>query len=899
MSKLSRFFNVWRGRSVDREFEDELRFHLEMRAERNLRGGMERRAAEAEARRHLGGVLRTKEGMREARVMVWLDHLRQDVLYALRTSVRNPGFTAVAVLTLALGIGASAAIFSVAHAVLLRPLPYKNPDRLVFVMPELRKRYVKDYLFSSTDFLDVRHDGGAVFEDLGALVTGRTTRSKEDGSLEEIRFALVTTNFFRLMGLKMVLGRDFIDADAESAPYLPRPVDAPAAGHPSPVPALATILSYEYWQRRFGGSPAILGHDLPGSAPGATPIVGVLAPGFELFFPPNANIERAPDTWYAARLPYDNALRGGVYLRAIGRMREGVTLGQAQSAVELTAAELRKKSNLWEAADLHLRVAPMQQHLVEQVRPALLALAGAAICLLLIACANVANLLLVRASRQAREFAVRTALGASRWRLVWQTFAEALLLAVIGGTLGIGVASAGVDTLRVLAPANLPRLDLITIDGAVLAFAASAMLATAAIVGSVPAWRASRPDVAHVLHARSPTAGVGHAGLLRDTVVIVAVALSLVLLTGSGLMVRSFFALQRINPQYQSQGLLTFQLVYGGGDTQLPQRKALTREIEDRLRAIPGVQQVTASTPFPLAGGFNATRYGPEQALADPTKFQSADFQTVLPGYFETLRTPLLVGRTFTDADNASARGVVIVDELLAAKAFPNESAVGKRLVVNRDSLVEVIGVVAHQRATSLAELGHEQLFFTDGFMGHGVVSRWAIRTAGDSAQYASAVRAEMAKLGSRLVVGDMQPMDNLVERAEAGTRFSLLLLGVFAVTAALLAGVGLYGVVSTVVRHRTAEIGIRVALGATPAKVLWLVVGHGLRLSAAGMVVGLVAAFGLTHALTSMLVGVTATDAPTFAATAALLLVIGTLASWLPARRAARIDPTAALRQE
>jgi putative ABC transport system permease protein len=368
-------------------------------------------------------------------------------------------------------------------------------------------------------------------------------------------------------------------------------------------------------------------------------------------------------------------------------------------------------------------------------------------------------------------------------------------------------------------------------------------------------------------------------------------------------MFRSFIALQRIDLGYNPHGLLTFQLLGPRGGPQPQARAAFMRETQDRLRALPGAESVTASSPFPLTGGSSPIRWGLEQALSDPTKFQAVDQQVVLPGYFETLRMPLLAGRVFTEADNAPERNVVVVDQFLAAKAFPNESAVGKRILIRartpEPEWVEVIGVVGHQRNTTLAEPGREQIYFTDGFRSHGFAARWAVRVKGDPAQYASVIRAEIARLNPNLLITEMQPMGALVERAQAGTRFSLLLIGVFAVIAALLAGVGLYGVLSTIVRQRTAEIGVRMAIGATPESVFKLVVGHGLRLSATGVAVGLVAAFGLTRAMTSMLVGVKATDPITFVAMAALFLIIAAAASGLPARRASGLDPTIALREE
>jgi predicted permease len=382
--------------------------------------------------------------------------------------------------------------------------------------------------------------------------------------------------------------------------------------------------------------------------------------------------------------------------------------------------------------------------------------------------------------------------------------------------------------------------------------------------------------------------------------VIAEVALCFVLLIGSGLMFRSFVALQRIDPGFDAGNLLTFQLLGGRGGPPV-QRAAYTREIKDRLQSIAGVERVTASFPFPLAGDFSTIRWGTEEALSDNTKYQAVDWQSVLPGYFETLRTPLLDGRTFTDADDDPARNVAVVDQVLAAKAFPHESAVGKRILIRirtpEPEWVEIVGVVAHQRLTSLAEPGREQVYVTDAFLGNAA-RKWAVRTRSDPAQYAAAVRAELTRLDPQLLVTDVQPMTALVSRAQAGTRFSLILIGVFAAIAAVLVGVGLYGVLSTVVRQRTAEIGVRMALGAAPGAILRLVVGHGMRLSTAGIIVGLIAALALTRVMTGMLVGVRATDPMTFAAMGAVFLVIAGIASWLPARRAAALDPTIALRE-
>jgi putative ABC transport system permease protein len=826
--------------------------------------------------------------------------LFRDLVFAARTLRRSPVFTLAAALTIALGIGASTAIFTVANSVLLRPLPYKDPDRLVVMYMDLRVRNSLGMPLSNENFVDIREGSRGSFEDMAALRTGRQVLPGLDGTPEQVRFAVVTVNFFRMMGASVAFGRDFEDADGvpQPAPPTPQPGGAPAAQGPPPLPVVA-ILSYEYWQRRYGGDPAVLGQRIPG---GPRPeIVGVLAPGFELLFPPGTNVEQRPDVWIANRLTYNNANRNTFGLRPIGRLKPGIALARAQEEADAVSAHIREQFPVSKGSGFHARLEPMHKTLVDEARPAILALMGAVIFLLLIACANVANLLLVRSSLRQPELAVRAALGADRGRVIRQMLAESVVLTVLGAAGGIALAWIGIRQLLSIAPANLPRLETIRIDPIVLLFTLVIALAAAFLFGMVPAWSALRMDLVNALGGAARTSGLRGGGrLFRNAVVVIEVALCFVLLVGSGLMIRSFLELQRIDPGYDPRGLLTFQLL-GGGPVTNEQGAARGRQLEERLRAIPGVQSVTASFPFPLGGDFSTIRWGLEDALADTSKFQAVDWQVVRPGYFDTMRTPLVAGRTFTEADNNPKRNVVVVDTALAAKAFPNEPAVGKRILIRirtpEPEWVEIIGVVRHQRVTSLADPGREQVYFADGFLGFGA-NRWAVRTGGDPAQIAGAVRAAVAEVNSQYLVTDLRPMGALVLQAQASTRFSLLLIGVLAVMAALLVAVGLYGVLSTVVRQRTAEIGVRMAVGAVPSQILRLVVGHGLRLSAAGVLLGLVAAIALTRAMTTMLVGVRPTDPLTFAAMVVLFFVIAIVSSWLPARRAAGLDPTMALRE-
>jgi predicted permease len=823
----------------------------------------------------------------------------QNLGIAIRVLAKNPLFTLTAVVTIALGIGASTAIFGVTDGVLLQPIPYQEPDRLVIAGAELRNRHVRDLQFSNAEYIDLREGTKQLFEDMAGVFTFRQVLPLQDGTSEQVRMAVATTNFFRLTGARIAIGRDFNDQDG-----IPEPAAQPGAQQPPTRLPVSAILSYEYFQRRYGGNTAILGQPMLTGGPIRPVVVGVLAPGARLYFPPQADEEAAPDIWIANRLAYDAANRNNFSIRPIGRLKPGVSLQQAQAAADQIATQTRKDFVIEGTAGYYIDLEPLQEHMVARVRPAILAMMASAAFLLLIACANVGNLLLVRASLRERELSVRAALGGSRWQLIVPVLTEAGLLALAGTLVGILLAWIGIYGLRAFAPTDLPRFENIQINGVVLGFTALACLAATALFGMIPAWRASRPGIASLLRGSSRNAGLLAGRSLRNSVVVVEVALSFVLLVGSGLMFRSFFDLQRTDPGFDPHRLLTFQIAGAGDGVDGPEKRAvIIRQIHDRLSAIPGVESVTASAPFPLAGGFSPVRWGTAEALADASKFQAADPEFILPGYFEAMRVPLLGGRTFTNEDNLPGRNVVLVDDLLAKKAFPGESAVGRRILIRvrtpEPEWVEVIGVVRHQHDSSLAEMGREQIYFTDAFVGSGAVNTWAIRTGNDPAAYASAVRNAMKELDRRLLITDVEPAEVLVDKAQAGTRFSLVLIGAFALIAGLLAAVGLYGVLSTAVRQRTAEIGVRMTLGAEPTRIFRLVVGDGFRLTLIGVLSGLFAAFGLTRLMVAMLVGVKATDPTTFGSMAVLFLLIGLLASWLPARRAAALDPVSALREE
>jgi putative ABC transport system permease protein len=829
-----------------------------------------------------------------------MDTLLKDLVYAARGLRKNLGFATVTTLTIALGIGACTAIFSVVNAVLLRPLPYANAQRLVIVWGELRTRHVNDWPFSPPDLRDLQQQSGDVFEEIAGMIpAGRVALGAPGGDPEQIRVAGATTNLFQVLGVRTLLGRDFVKDDGAPVPQLPN--QAGPAG-----PPVSAILSHAFWLRRFGGDQSVIGKDVE-LGNGRARIIGVLSPGFELLLPPRVRSESAPEMWTAARINVDTANRNNVVFRVIGRLKPGVTAGQAQIQVDHIAAELRQHFPIKQTAGLYFHVIPMFEDLVGDVRPTIVSLMGAVAFVLLIACANVANLLVVRASGRSRELAVRAAIGASRGQLVRQMLAESLVIAGCGTALGLILARAGIQLLIVLGPPDLPRLDAVAMDPVVLAFAVAAGAMTAIVCGIIPALRASRTDVMEVLRSVGGRSGGLRGGRkLRSGVVVTEVALSFILLVGAGLMLRSVLALAQVDPGYDPNHVLTF--VLQSRARQADERAVFNQQVRERLLAIPGVSGATAAAPLPLDGQLTNARWGTEGALSDPAKFRQANVHAVLPGYFETLRTRLIAGRSFTEADDAVDQKTdlprqIIIDDNLAALAFRGEPAVGKRLLLRittpEAEWYEVIGVVAHQRHSSLASPGPEAVFIPDGHFGHGFASRWAVRTNGDPNHIISAVRAAAAQVDPRAPLAEIQPMTTFVDKAMAPLRFTAMLIGIFSVVAVMLAAVGLYGVLSTIVRQRTAEIGMRMVFGAPRSSILNLVVGEGLKLSAVGIVLGLSGAFAITRVIASLLVGVNPTDPVTFAAIVVLFGIVAAIASWIPARRASRLDPMTAIREE
>ncbi len=818
-----------------------------------------------------------------------MDRLLEDIRYSLRSLAAAPGFLTVAAATIAVGIGATTAIFSVVHAVLLRPLPYPEPDRLVFVRGALSARGVTDWPISPRILLDMR-ERADLLEQLEGEFTFSGTLIDDHDEAVRITTAGVTPGLFSLLGVRPALGRGFQADDA-----------APLAGDvdPNAVPPTAVILSYDTWQRHFGGDESVVGRfiQLFGNR---VEVVGVMAPGFKLLMPSDSRMASDVDAWFTPRVDMVNYDRRQAMFEVVGRLRDGVTLGQAQAQIDGVVAFEHDISPSAKGAGFDLRVVGMHQDVDAQVRPVLLALLGTVFFVLLIACANVSSLMLVRSSSRARDTAVRAALGASRTRVVRQMLTESLVLAFIGTLAGVILAYFGIHGLLALGPPEFPRMDTVAIDGTVLAFALAATVGVALLFGLVPAAQAGRTDVAEVLKQGGRSAAVGRTGSLRSGVVIAEVALSVVLLIGAGLMIRSFIALQRSDPGFDTDSALTFQVQVQGYDGE--QRRIFVDALRERLAALPGVEGVTAATMPPLIGTSGLGRYGTREALSDDALYGQAVYRFVSPDYFRTMGTRLLEGRDFDASDFAGdGANTVIVDALVAARLWPDESPIGQTLVIRRGpepEFVQVVGVVEHQRSESPAFDSQEAVYFNARWAGDPGTAGWVVRTAGVApTSLVASVRAAVAELDPHVLVTDLKTMRQVVSEVMAPTRFALVLIGIFAALALGLASIGVYGVLSYIVRERRAEIGMRMVLGAQQSTILRMVVRQGLAPIVAGTLIGLVGAFWLTRFMAALLVHVEPFDPLTFVAMATLFGVIGLIAAIIPARRAARVHPMEALR--
>jgi putative ABC transport system permease protein len=807
-----------------------------------------------------------------------MDTLLQDLRYAARTLVERPGFAVVSALTIALGVGGTTAMFGVVDAVLLRPLPYAEPDRLVMLWT--RTPGGPQAAASWPEFVDWREQNHS-FADM-AVWRGQSVNLTGGAEPERVVGAFVNDRFFPLLGARPALGRTFTAEETE--PATARPV---------------AVLGHGLWQRRFGSDPGILGRSLVLNGVSHT-VVGVLGPEFDGGDAPASGWFMGCDVFLPiSYFPNKNGLaRGETEILVLGRLRPGVDKGQARTDMSLVARRLEQAY-----PDTHagrgVEIVPLHEQIVGSFKPALLVLLGAVGLVLLIACANVANLLLARTSRRRRELAVRAALGAGRTRLLRQLLTESAVLALLGGALGLLVGHWGLALLMSLAPAGVLPSSL-TFDGRVMAFALVLTAATGLCFGLVPAVQASRADLDGILKeaGRGGSGSAGHR--FRDALVVAEVTLALVLLVGAGLLLRSAVALQRAELGFRPDHVLTAEFRLPAAKYSEPRViAAFFRQALERLRAVPGIQSAALVRAVPFSGNGGSTTFLVEGQPEPPKgREPAAQLNIVSPDYFRTMGIRQLAGRDFDEHDTADAPTVAVVNDTMARQLWPGMDPIGRRLRLREAGWATVVGVVGDVRHSGPSEPPPPQIYTTheqDARIFACVVAR----TAGDPTAMAAPMRAALWSVDKDQPVWKVRAMEQLVTGSRGTARAMSLLVGVFAAVALALAGVGIYGVMAYAVSQRTREIGIRMALGAASGRVLRLVVGRALLLTSLAIVLGAVGAAALARLLGTLLFGVGPADPVTFVAAAVALASVGTLAAYLPARRAARIDPVRALAEE
>jgi len=801
-----------------------------------------------------------------------MNALLQDLRYGARMLMRSPGFTLIAVITLALGIGANTAIFSVVKGVLLRPLPYSEPGQLVRLFETVdRATMGSDRMeVAPANYLDWRaqthsFSGLAAYGLTGSVISG-------GGEAERLEGALVTADFFATMGAAPLLGRTFTVEDERAGERL-------------------TIIGFDLWQRRFGGAEDIAGRAIQLDGFSFT-VIGVMPPGFQ--YP------RRTQIYELYRLnPNQRQMREAHFLKVVARLKPGGAVAHAQSEMSGVARRLAEQypqtNRNW-----GVNVVPLLEEEVGRVKPALLALLGAVGLVLLIACVNVASLLLARAVARKSEISVRLALGAGRWRIIRQLLTESLLLAALGGVAGLLVGGWALETLLALAPENLPRFGEVRLDAGALGFTLLLSLLTGALFGLAPAWQAARQDV----NATLKQGGARLSGQRRvfSALVVAEVALTLVVLLGAGLLINSFLRLQHVEPGLDVDRLLTVTFEppsarYNSGDWRA-QRLNFWNQLSARVAALPGVEAVGAIDSLPLSGQGRVYRFR-KDGEPDSNSTPAATFQVVTTDYFRSAGVKLQRGRQFTEFDREDSPPVAIINETMARRFWPGEEALGKRIIIRNDRRAsEIIGVVSDVKHFGLERETQPEMYRPFDQVVIDVMPM-VVRAQGDPASFAGAIRRHAQAVDPDVAVDRIAPMRELLSDSLAQRRFTMLLLGAFAAVAMLLAAIGVYGVMAYSVTERTREIGVRLALGAQRGAVSRLVMKQGLKLASVGVAMGLLASIVLTRLMKNLLFGVSATDPLTFAMIALLLVAVALLACWIPARRAAKVDPMVALRCE
>ena len=874
MRLTSRLASLWRAvfrrERLDTELDEEVRGFLEALTERKRREGLDPAAARRAALLEMGGVEPVKEATREAWLGVGLETTWRDVRYAWRGLWKSPGFAVATILTLGIGIGANTAIFSVVNAMLLEPLPYRDSGRLVFIWSDMSEAGYPRAPLSGPELDDLRRRASQ-FSGFGAI-WANSAALNGDGDPEQVRIGRVTPDFFSVLGAEAARGRTFREGDDD--------------GRAEP----GILLSAALWQRRFGGDPGVVGRRiLVNGRP--TTVIGVMPASFRLLLPPDSAVPDDLEAWTPFWPKMTDGPRGQQFLRVVGRLRPGATLEQGRHEVDAIASRVSREFPEYGAAGRRYNTVGLQADGVHEIRPVLLALFGGVGILLLITCVNVAGLLAARAASRRPEIALRVALGARGGRLFRQCLVEGLVLAALGACAGLAVGRLTLTALVAVRPESLGRIGAATIDGRVLAFTAGTTLLWGVLLSLAP--------MAEVLRT-APIAGLKRGGSrarsrLRAGLVAAQIALGIVLVVCAGLVARTFLRLQRVDPGYRADHVLSFRLAlpdsrYESADA----FNAFSREFEKELAALPGVTAAAAVSHFPFDhipnwGGPYCTTPG-----ADESSAPMADYRAITPGFFEAVGARLVEGRNFDESDDASrdARPVVIVDERLARLAWPGQSAVGKRLLLDPRSSghpetpATVVGVVRHMRQRSLTEEVREQVYFPQRLINRNPTA-YVVRTSADPSALAEPVRRILARLDPSLPISEVRPLADYVTAARGAQRFMMILAAAFAAVALLLACTGLYGVVAYSVAQRKKEFGVRLALGALPGQVRALALREGVAVAAAGLALGVPAAWLAARLLRAQLFGITPRDTASYALGVGVLALAAVLASWFAARRA------------
>ncbi|MBI4889872.1 MAG: ABC transporter permease [Acidobacteria bacterium] len=877
---LAKFINLFRWHTAERELEREIEAHLRLLQDDFERRGMPPEEARLAARRSYGGVEQSKELHRQARSFLWVEEGVKDIRFGLRHLWRSPGFTVVAGLTLALGIGANTAIFSVVQAVLLEPLAYKDAGRLVTIL------HRGTGPVAPANYLDWRRQATSSFQAMGAAQAWNPNLTGIDQP-ETVRALQVTQSLLPMLGVEPALGRLF------------------AAGEDQRGRDHEVVLSDRLWQRRFGGQPDVIGKQVALNGEQYT-VVGVMPPSFQ-FAPFWAT---RTEMWVPLALEARQQDRRGQSLRIFARLNEGATLAQARAEIGAITARLEQQ---YPGTNRACRVTPLMENVVGKVETPLLLMMGAVALVLLIACANVAHMLLARASGRRKEFALRAALGAGRARLVRQLLTENLLLSALGAAAGLLLARWALQAIVALSPPNLPRIETVELGSSSLLFLLGATAATALLFGLAPALQTAAERLSIALKESGRGSG-GPRGLkLRGFLVTSEFALALTLLVGAGLLMRSFRALQAVDAGFDPRGVLSMVVsVTGSSEAEGGRREIFYRQLLERVRALPGIEAAGAINHLPLAGDLWGTslRIG-GRPQPRPGEAPGGIYRVAMPGYFETMRIPLRRGRAFTDNDQLGAPGVAILNERAVAEFFAGENPIGQRISVGTDrpqpEWLTVVGVVAdvaqHDWAARTAPEIYIAALQSREFLGlsesHSGYITLVARTRGNAADAVPALKSAVWALNRGLPISEVLTMEQALADATAQPRFLMLLAGLFAGIALVLAAVGIYGVMAYSVSRRTREIGIRMSLGADQATVLRMVLAQGMRQALLGVAAGLAASLVLSRLLERLLYGVAATDPLTFAVSAAVLCAAALLAACVPAARAVRVPPVTALREE